>query len=138
MGKETSARKAQTVSEEIRQFAEQWRQKVYAGQGYPDWGTLFAEIEELGMQIGEEPEEERTAEPLSEEDRASRSSPWRESKIGCLATLSSPVHEADPSPEIPRHFLDPPRILKLSREATEERTPSPEVLVKSVVATKPP
>jgi hypothetical protein len=65
----------------------------------------------------------------------------------------------DPIPEIPRHFLDPPRILKLSREVcrnvpqdganskvqspseredTEGRAESPEVLVKSVVATKQP
>ena len=47
MGKETTARKAQEVREEIRQFAEQLRRKVYA-QGHPDWGTLFSEIEELG------------------------------------------------------------------------------------------
>jgi hypothetical protein len=107
----------------------------------------------------EEPEEEQTAEPLLEEDRESRSSHWRESKIGCLATLSSQVHEVDPVAEIPRHFLDPPRILKLSREVcrnvpqdggktnhsspsdrqkTEQHTKSPEVLVKSVVATKRP
>lgn len=107
----------------------------------------------------EEPEEEHTAEPLLEEDRESRSSHWRESKIGCLATLNSQVHEVDPVPEIPRHFLDPPRILKLSREVcrnvpqdggktndpspsdrqeTEQHTKSPEVLVKSVVATKRP
>jgi hypothetical protein len=107
----------------------------------------------------EESEEERTAEPLLEEDRESRSSHWRESKIGCLATLHSQVHEVDPIPEIPRHFLDPPRILKLSREVcrnvpqdggktkgqspsereeTEGRAKRPEVLVKSVVATKQP
>ncbi len=53
MRKEVAARKAQAVREEIRQFAEQLRQKVYAGQGYPDWGTLFSEIEELGVQIGD-------------------------------------------------------------------------------------
>jgi len=107
----------------------------------------------------EEPAEERTAEPLLEEDRESRSSHWRESKIGCLATLESQVYEADPIPEIPRHFLDPPRILKLSREVcrntpqegkktncqtpserkeTERRGEGPQVLVKSVVATKQP
>ena len=96
---------------------------------------------------------------MREEDRESRSSHWRESKIGCLATLNSEVHEADPIPEIPRHFLDPPRILKLSREVcrnvpqdggkmngqspsdreeTEQRIQCPEVLVKSVVTTKQP
>jgi hypothetical protein len=76
-----------------------------------------------------------------------------------LATLNSQVHEVDPIPEIPQHFLDPPRILKLSREVcrnvpqdgaptkssspsgraeTEQRSKGPEVLVKSVVATKQP
>lgn len=107
----------------------------------------------------EELREEPTAEPVLEEDRESRSSHWRESKIGCLATLQSPVHPADPVPEIPGHFLDPPRILKLSREVcrkvpqdggkidpqspadrelTDQRAQGPEVLVKSVVATKRP
>jgi hypothetical protein len=28
------------------------RRRVYA-QGYPEWGTLFSEIEELGVQIGD-------------------------------------------------------------------------------------
>ena len=107
----------------------------------------------------EELQEEPTAEPLLDEDRESRSSHWRESKIGCLATLTSQVHEADPVPEIPGHFLDPPRIHKLSREVcrnvpqdggatnppspsdreqTDQRAKSPEVLAKSVVATKRP
>jgi hypothetical protein len=107
----------------------------------------------------EELQEEQTAEPLLQEDRESRSSHWRESKIGSLATLRSEVHEVDPVPEIPGHFLDPPRILKLSREvcrnvpqdggktspqslpdreATDRHAKSPEVLVKSVVATKRP
>jgi hypothetical protein len=107
----------------------------------------------------EEIPEECTTEPVLKEDRENRSSHWRESKIGCLATLRSPTHVTDPIPEIPRHFLDPPRILKLSREVcrnvpqdgvkgddrwscerqeTERQAKSPEVLVKSVVATKQP
>ena len=53
MGKEPAAKKAQEVGEEIRQFAAQLRQKVYGGQACPDWGTLFTEIEELGVQIGD-------------------------------------------------------------------------------------
>ena len=52
MGEEMAARKAQEVREEIRRFAEQLRRKVYA-EGHPDWGTLFSEIEELGVQIGD-------------------------------------------------------------------------------------
>ncbi len=124
-----------------------------------DGGRLQIHDRSRDAPLAEEPEEERTAEPLLEEDRESRSSHWRESKIGCLATLSSQVHEKDPIPEIPRHFLDPPRILKLSREVcrnvpqdggktkgqspsereqTERGSKGPEVLVKSVVATKQP
>lgn len=53
MGKEPAAKQARAVGEEIRQFAAQLRQKVYGGQACPDWGTLFTEIEELGVQIGD-------------------------------------------------------------------------------------
>lgn len=122
-------------------------------------GGRFQIHDRCGGTPPDEPPEEQTAEPVLEEDRESRSSHWRESKIGCLATLRSEVHETDPVPEIPRHFLDPPRILKLSREVcrnvpsdggktnssspsdrqeTDHRAQSPEVLVKSVVATKRP
>jgi hypothetical protein len=107
----------------------------------------------------EELQEAPTAEPLLAEDRESRSSHWRESKIGCLATLRSQVHEVDPAPQIPGHFVEPPRILKLSREVcrnvpqdggktppppacerqdTDRCAQTPEVLVKTVVATKRP
>ena len=52
MSKEVAARKIQEVREDIREFAEQLRRNVYA-QGSPDWGTLFSEIEEMGVQIGD-------------------------------------------------------------------------------------
>jgi hypothetical protein len=52
MGKEAAAGKAREVREEIRRFAEQLRRRVYA-EGYPEWGTLFSEIEELGVQVGD-------------------------------------------------------------------------------------
>jgi hypothetical protein len=117
-------------------------------------------LDRRGDSPPEEAEEECTAEPLLEEDRESCSSYWRESKIGCLATLQSQLRETDPCPEIPQHFLDPPRMLKLSREIcrnapqdnpspgeakspqdraeTEQQASGPEVLVKSVVATRLP
>ena len=69
MGKETVARKAQEIREEIRRFAEQLRQKVYAEQGYPDWGTLFSEIEELGVQIGDAVCREFVGQVVSEQAR---------------------------------------------------------------------
>ncbi|HEY2909178.1 MAG TPA: hypothetical protein VGI99_02980 [Gemmataceae bacterium] len=41
---------------------------------------------------------------------------WREDKIGLLMTMTSDEHEADPCPEIPESFVNPLRILKLTRE----------------------
>jgi hypothetical protein len=52
MGKDGAAETAREPQEEIRKFAEQLRQKVYT-RGYPEWGTLFSAIEELGVQIGD-------------------------------------------------------------------------------------
>jgi hypothetical protein len=41
---------------------------------------------------------------------------WREDKIGVLMTMTGEVFSDDPCPEIPEHFVDPTRILKLARE----------------------
>jgi hypothetical protein len=41
---------------------------------------------------------------------------WREDKVGLLATLTSEVRAVDPCPTIPEHFIDPLRILKLTRQ----------------------
>jgi hypothetical protein len=41
---------------------------------------------------------------------------WREDKIGVLMTMTGTVSSADPCPEIPEHFIDPMRILKLARQ----------------------
>ena len=40
---------------------------------------------------------------------------WREDKIGVLMTMTSEISATDPCPEIPEHFVDPTRILKLVR-----------------------
>jgi hypothetical protein len=48
---------------------------------------------------------------------------WREDKIGLLMTMKSEVHAADPCPQIPDHFVDPLRIMKLAREL-KKRVPS--------------
>jgi len=116
--------------------------------------------ETLVQEASRDEADEITTEPLCEEDRENKSSYWRESKIGCLVTFQSQTYEADPCPEIPENFLEPPRILKLSREicrnAPQDSLPSdaanlrtdreeaelvagrPEMLVKTVVATKAP
>lgn len=41
---------------------------------------------------------------------------WREDKIGLLMTMASVESASDPCPEIPTSFVDPTRILKLTRE----------------------
>ena len=78
---------------------------------------------------------------------------WKESLAGCCLSMVSKEHAQDPCPTIPKTFVDPERIRDLSREikgistsvedaATsgeawpDDRDGRPEVLVKSVVATR--
>jgi hypothetical protein len=78
---------------------------------------------------------------------------WRESLVGCCLSMTSREDAQDPCPSIPRTFVDPVRMHDLSREikgfsgsmdsdvqapeaAPEDRHGRPEVLVKSVVATR--
>lgn len=78
---------------------------------------------------------------------------WRESLVGCLLSMASQEHTHDPCPTIPQTFVDPRRMDDLSRgikgigaevdpaEETPEDSPvdrieRPEVLVRSVVATR--
>jgi hypothetical protein len=79
---------------------------------------------------------------------------WKESLVGCCLSMTSEQHAADPCPTIPQTFVDPQRMGDLSREikgfvgdregaqevppvaAPGDREGRPEVLVKSVVATR--
>ncbi len=78
---------------------------------------------------------------------------WRESLVGCCLSMVSEERAEDPCPVIPETFVDPKRMDELSREIkgfssdSEEpeepreemegdRAGRPEVLVKSVVATR--
>ena len=78
---------------------------------------------------------------------------WREDKVGCLLSMASAVFEEDPCPQIPETLVDRERIRTISREikgfcvpgeeepargeAVSQRRPGqPEVLVRSVVATR--
>jgi hypothetical protein len=78
---------------------------------------------------------------------------WRESLVGCCLSMTSQEHSADPSPRIPKTFVDPARMSDLSREikgfsgdramdeeppkgAPDDREGRPQTLVKSVVATR--
>lgn len=50
------------------------------------------------------------------EEPANRGCHWREDKIGLTMTMTSDEHESDPCPEVPETFVNPLRILKLTRE----------------------
>lgn len=85
---------------------------------------------------------------------------WREDKVGLLATMTSAASPTDPCPTIPEHFLEPLRMMKLTRDlkgsagVTEDEVPAaaappdaagvdsgsaytaPAVATRSVVATR--
>lgn len=78
---------------------------------------------------------------------------WKESLVGCCLSMTSEAHSQDPAPTIPRTFVDPVRMSELSREikgfsgdseadqespeaSPDDREGRPEVLVRSVVATR--
>jgi hypothetical protein len=92
----------------------------------------------------------KRTEPVDKGSRKGRF--WRESKVGCLLSMTSVVSAEDPCPQIPQVFVDPRRIQQISREikgfsaegdlpetapqALEDRAGRPEVLVRSVTATR--
>ena len=100
--------------------------------------------------------EEASPEKEAKETRKGRF--WRETKVGCLLSMTSETFETDPCPTIPEIFIDPRRMGQISREikgfsavgdlptkeesaetsASEKRRGRPEVLVRSVVATREP
>jgi hypothetical protein len=55
-------------------------------------------------------------------DGQSRSTHWREDKIGLLTTMKSAAAAVDPCPTVPACFVDPTRILKLTRELKTKRS----------------
>jgi len=78
---------------------------------------------------------------------------WRESLVGCCLSMTSEEQAVDPCPTIPKTFVDPKRMSDLSREikgfsgnveaaeappqdSADDRDGRPDVLVKSVVATR--
>lgn len=88
-----------------------------------------------------------------EQQRTKKAGFWREDKVGCLLGMASEMSEEDPCPQIPETLVDCGRMRKISREikgfcvpdeeesAREEavskrRAGQPEVLVRSVIATR--
>jgi len=96
----------------------------------------------------------RDRKPSEEErQRTKKAGFWREDKVGCLLSMTSVVSEEDPCPQIPQTLVDLGRIRKISREikgfcvpdedestreeaTSQRRTGQPEVLVRSVIATR--
>jgi len=56
---------------------------------------------------------------------------WREDKIGLLMTMTSAESSSDPCPEIPTHFVDLTRIVKLARELKTKASPREEAAKES-------
>jgi hypothetical protein len=88
-----------------------------------------------------------------ERQRTKQAGFWREDKVGCLLSMASTVSEEDPCPQIPETLVDLGRMRQISREIkgfcvpdeeesacdepkSQRRSGQPEVLVRSVVATR--
>jgi hypothetical protein len=47
---------------------------------------------------------------------------WSDTKVACLLTYSAPAGDADPQPDPPKAFLDPPRVMRLCQEIQQVRS----------------
>jgi hypothetical protein len=59
-------------------------------------------------------------------DEQHRGTHWREDKIGLLMTMTSKEQDSDPCPQVPASFIDPTRIVKLTRELKVKKSASVE------------
>ena len=91
---------------------------LVARKGVPD-GVAAPDLAVVGVDGGrlqiidsdaDEPTDDAGEEP------ANRGRHWREDKVGMMMVMTSDEHESDPCPDVPETFVDPLRILKLSRE----------------------
>ncbi len=88
-----------------------------------------------------------------ERQRSKKAGFWREDKVGCLLSMASEVAQEDPCPQIPKTLVDVARMRQISREikgfcvadedesareetVSQRRPGQPEVLLRSVVATR--
>jgi hypothetical protein len=55
-------------------------------------------------------------------DDQHRGTHWREDKIGLLMTMTSVEQASDPCPQVPAAFVDPTRIMKLTRELKAKKS----------------
>ncbi len=102
------------------------------------------------IQIRDRKKEHSASNQPSDSSRKGRF--WRESKVGCLLSMESEKHVEDPAPTIPAVFVDSRRMNEMSREIkgfsaeadspeqaeepSEVRRERPEILVKTVLATR--
>lgn len=140
------------------------RKEAPAGVTAPDLAVVQVDggrlqiLDRSAAEQEEAPAEADTDAASTAETEAKSAGHWREDKVGLLATMTSTVHTEDPCPTIPEHFVDPLRILKLTREikgsagVTEDAVPpaasepaaaepaqtytAPELQQRSVTATK--
>jgi hypothetical protein len=71
------------------------------------------------LQIREAKSASAEALPTDEKHRGTH---WREDKIATLMPMISAVHASDPCPEVPSAFIDPTRIVKLTRELKAKKS----------------
>ena len=138
-------------NQRVAQIEEQ--AEAYQGLSLPDRGRSpvdqVPQVACVQMDGGRIQIRDRQEDPDSRESKGY----WRESLVGCCLSMTSEEQSADPCPTIPKTFVDPARISDLSRgikgfpgdiEAAEDppsnspadRIGRPDVLVKSVVATR--
>jgi hypothetical protein len=67
------------------------------------------------------PADDTDAADATSPDGQRRGTHWREDKIGLLMTMRSVVSALDPCPTVPSCFVDPTRIVKLTRELKTKR-----------------
>jgi hypothetical protein len=66
-------------------------------------------------------------------DDKHRGTHWREDKIGLLMTMTSKEEACDPCPQVPTAFVDPTRIVKLTRELKTKRSAAEEAAKQEAV-----
>jgi len=47
---------------------------------------------------------------------------WSDTKVACLLTYTAPAGDADPQPDPPKAFLDPPHVMRLCQEIQQVRS----------------
>ena len=47
---------------------------------------------------------------------------WSDTKVACLLTYTAPAADADPQPDPPKAFLDPPHVMRLCQEIQQVRS----------------